>query len=591
MGEPAAARAGAKAPEADGDGSEQDRLAELRTIIIGPERVQLRALQARLDDHGAQVRQVSDVLPQAVLLRAHDSQLATALGPSVEDAITASVRKNPKPLADALFPVIGPAIRKAIAHALSAMIDNLNRTLEHSVSWQAIGWRLTALRTGKSFAEVVLLNTLVYRVEQVFLIERRSGLLLQHVTPGAHAIQDADLVSGMLTAIRDFVQDSFKVEENEALETFKVGELSVWIEQGPRALLAAVIRGNAPPELRGTMQDALDMIHLQFADALERFGGDDTEFEAARPVLDSCLQSQYHPQRKKRSLLLPLLAVALLAGLGLWAFSRMREQRRWSGYLERLRSEPGLVVVSSGRSGGRYFLTGLRDPLATDPTALLANTGIGAEDVSSQWDFYQDLDARFTLTRARQVLRPPPGVDLTLRNGVLEARGDAPSGWILESRRLVSLLPGVARFDDSVLVAGAVQSAVAGLESTPLRFVRGTSRLVSGEDARLALAAAELGRLDTLAQASGQRFRLHIVGHTDADGLAATNLLLSQARAERIAGALLPKPLPAIDLVVRGVGSGDPSRSENSDLDKQENRRVSFRVESIGGAALPATRP
>ena len=68
---------------------------------------------------------------------------------------------------------------------------------------------MTAWRTGKSFAEVVLLNTLVYRVEQVFLIHAQTGLLLQHVVADAVTAQDADMVSGMLTAIRDFARDSF----------------------------------------------------------------------------------------------------------------------------------------------------------------------------------------------------------------------------------------------------------------------------------------------------------------------------------------------------------------------------------------------
>ena len=107
-------------------------------------------------------RDVSEVLPEAVLLRNHDPHLTRALAPTIEEAITTSVRRNPQPLADALFPVIGPAIRKAIAASLSGMLESLNRTLEHSLSWRAIQWRLTAFRTGKSFAEVVLLNTLVY---------------------------------------------------------------------------------------------------------------------------------------------------------------------------------------------------------------------------------------------------------------------------------------------------------------------------------------------------------------------------------------------------------------------------------------------
>ena len=158
--------------------------AELRSLLVGPEQRHLRTLQARLDDQGAQTRDVSRVLPQAILLRKDDPQMTRALAPTVEEAITASVRRNPRPLADALFPIFGPAIRKAIAASLSTMLESMNRTLEHSLSWRAVQWRITALRTGKSFAEVVLLDTLVYRVEQVFLIERESGLLLQHVSAG-----------------------------------------------------------------------------------------------------------------------------------------------------------------------------------------------------------------------------------------------------------------------------------------------------------------------------------------------------------------------------------------------------------------------
>ncbi len=122
-----------------------------------------------------------DIGLYATLWRKDDPQMTRALAPTVEEALTASVRRNPRPLADALFPIFGPAIRKAIAASLSSMLESLNQTIEHSLSWRALQWRITALRTGKPFAEIVLLNTLVYRVEQVFLIDRESGLLLQHV--------------------------------------------------------------------------------------------------------------------------------------------------------------------------------------------------------------------------------------------------------------------------------------------------------------------------------------------------------------------------------------------------------------------------
>jgi predicted ABC-class ATPase len=60
-----------------------------------------------------------------------------------------------------------------------------NHSLDISISWQGVKWRLEAMRTGKPFGEVVLLHTLRYRVEQVFPIQRESGLLLLHVAAKA----------------------------------------------------------------------------------------------------------------------------------------------------------------------------------------------------------------------------------------------------------------------------------------------------------------------------------------------------------------------------------------------------------------------
>ena len=146
-------------------------LDELRTLIVGPEQTQLRRLQQRLDNLKPRAADVGEALPEAIHLRSgQDRQLANALLGPVEEALHASVRKNPRVLLDILFPLIGPAIRKAIASALHSMIDSLNHSLDVSISLRGVKWQLEALRTGKPFAEVVLLHMLRYRVEQVFLI-------------------------------------------------------------------------------------------------------------------------------------------------------------------------------------------------------------------------------------------------------------------------------------------------------------------------------------------------------------------------------------------------------------------------------------
>ena len=294
---------------------EERSFAELRELIVGPEQESLAALRERVEDYQRRVEDVGEVLPEAAARCADDAALSKALAPAVEDALIASVRANPNTLADVLFPVMGPAIRKSLAQFLAAMLEGMNRTLEQSFSFQGLLWRWEAFRTGKSFAEVVLLHTLVYRTEQVFLIHRTTGLPLLHVAAPEvrDEAQDADMVSGMLTAIRDFVQDAFRNNNNaESLDALRVGELEVFVEQGPLAVLAGVIRGAAPKELHTLFQETLERIHGRYGRALETFQGDTAPFAHLQPDLEQCLKTGYRREQHRK--ISPALAVVLSRG-------------------------------------------------------------------------------------------------------------------------------------------------------------------------------------------------------------------------------------------------------------------------------------
>src|SRR5512134_1457931 len=100
MANTAAARSDESPPDAHE--TPTAKFAELRTLLVGPEQRQLRALQTRLDDPVTHAREVSRVLPAAVELGTKDPQLKRALAPTIEETISSSVRRNPQPLADAL---------------------------------------------------------------------------------------------------------------------------------------------------------------------------------------------------------------------------------------------------------------------------------------------------------------------------------------------------------------------------------------------------------------------------------------------------------------------------------------------------------
>jgi OOP family OmpA-OmpF porin len=571
---------------ADRGPDRHDDLSSLRALIVGPEQRRLAALQSRLDDKAGRAEDLAEVLPRVLLQHAQDAHFTAALTPPIEKAITTSVQRNPKPLADALFPVMGPAIRKAVSAGLASMVDSLNRTLEQAVSWRSLRWRIEAMRTGKPFAEIVLAKTLLYRVEQVFLIDRKSGLLLQHVWSESAAVQDADMVSGMLTAIKDFVQDSFKVAATDSLEALKVGDLSVWIEPGPYAIVAAVIRGSAPAGYRARLQEAVETIHLQFGSVLEAFDGDTSGLADAKSTLESCLHAEFRAdERKPRTRSTWVIASLVVIALLVWGGFRWRESRHWAAYLDALRAEPGIVVLSADRQWRGFSVSGLRDPLARDPQSLLAPAGVAAGDVHAAWTPYYALEPGLIAARAAAVLHPPAGTSLTVQNGVLSLNGQAPIEWIVEAKRLASFVAGVTSFDTVGALAGQAREAIAGIQGQTLLFTRGEASLVPGQESALQHLTTQVELLARIAGLAGQRYRLDIFGHTDADGADDSNMSLSQARAAAIKAALTSAAGAQIELATEGEGSREPVVVSDNERDKQRNRRVEIKVTLIAGGA------
>ncbi len=370
-----------------------------------------------------------------------------SLVPALERLIAMGASTRPGPLSDALSPIMGRSFLKGILYLVHRVVLALNHLFLHTVSLRGWRWRIEAYRSGKSFSRVIYEHSLVCRVRQVLLIHRGTGLLLQQAESDLNVVRDGDMVSGMLTVIQDFVHDSFHGGKEHRLETVRVGGLTVWIEQGPQAILASVIHGRPYEELRATFRAVLSRIHTRFATQLEEFDGQTALFIPAQPLLEACLRTQTLNVRER---ILPItwaVIIALLALLGSWGIDRYRLYRRWDSYLVRLSAEPGFVVIEAGRNGGRFHISGLRDPLSVDPAEVARDCGFTADQIVSRWERYQALCPELNLVRARQILKPPPTVVFEMNGGVLEAKGAAPAAWIREATVLARNVPGAIRFE------------------------------------------------------------------------------------------------------------------------------------------------
>jgi outer membrane protein OmpA-like peptidoglycan-associated protein len=575
------------APEPDDAPREPDAQAylELRQLILAPEQEALERLHQRVDDPASRTEDVGSVVAEAIQLRrmqGGDEALSVALAPTIETALRESVRKDPGTLADALFPVMGPAIRRSILETLRSFLESFNQVLDQSISVKGLKWRLEALRTGRSFTEVAMLHSLVFRVEQVFLIHKKTGLPIGHAAASAVTMQDPSLVSGMLSAIQDFVRDSFHTSQGQGINRMNVGDLDVWIEEGPYAILACVIRGIAPRDLRDRMAEVLESVHREYSAQLDRFDGDAAPFEKVSDELSRCLELRYKEKTKTKSFgfVYATAAVVFLLVAG-WLGWRTVQYARWDRLVNTLREQPGFVITSFGREHGRFVVRGMRDPLAADPAQFVKAADVNPADGEFHWGNYYALDDDIVQQRAKSILSPPSTAGFTVKSGVLFVSGAASANWVKDIRSRALLVPGIHAVELSPELNPArlsLNQAKTEIESAVVKFPVASAALSPSERLALRKLAENIQSLLQAADSLHQRATVEAVGHTDSTGAEAVNLDLSQRRADRVAWELGQLGVPGRVLRARGVGTTNPLRTEDNEENRQFNRSATFRV-------------
>ena len=109
-------------------------------------------------------------------------------------------------------------------------------------------------------------------------------------------------------------------------------------------------------------------------------------------------------------------------------------------------------------------------------------------------------------------------------------------------------------------------------------FDTGSADLKVDQRPKLTQLLEPLRSLIESAEASRTELQIELVGHSDSTGPEMTNAPLSEARARRVMQEFVEAGIDARYLRVRGVGTSEPVREEETPSDRQYNRSVTFRV-------------
>lgn len=136
-------------------------------------------------------------------------------------------------------------------------------------------------------------------IEEVFLVYR-DGVLISHLSRTLLREKDEDVLSGMLTAVQEFVREAFQYGEHRDLHQLDFGDYRILIERGKYVFLAIVYSGKESTAIHKKVRAVIDRIESEFGAALENWDGDMEEVVGARDLIrDTLLGSSNHNHAAK----------------------------------------------------------------------------------------------------------------------------------------------------------------------------------------------------------------------------------------------------------------------------------------------------
>ncbi|MEG4202936.1 OmpA family protein [Microcoleus sp. Pol7_A1] len=469
-------------------------------------------------------------------IRLDQESIAQALAPEMGKAITAQIKLERDSMVDALYPVIGSTIARYMAEA----IKTINEKVSNAISVEGFQRKIRSKVQRVSEAELILQESVPFTVQAAFLIHKASGLIISEVQNSESYQLESEMVAGMLTAIRSFVNECI-VEPGEASELNQIeyGDSKIMLEVAGYCYMAVVIKGEPPhlfiKKLRQTVSDLI----LNYAQEIHEFNGDPgTIPESLHPFL----KNLFDPLHKEKSTKPPIALAAIsltalsliLVPWGIYQYHRSIDRRLEANAALALASTPELAVyrLNADVEGNTLKLTGqlpnaqLRAKAAkiaasTAPNLKLENK-IVAVDVPPD-----PVLAAAEVQRITAVLNRLSGVSISSRYGDRKVTVDGTVMDLADTQKIAQSLKQIP----------GVQSVISTVKLDPLKittriyFEPGTTKLDSTYGEIIASVK------NFMAQYPQKHIK--IIGHSDRTGELATNQQLSLKRAEAVRDALV----------------------------------------------------
>jgi len=224
---------------------EEKKLILLKELLLTDDRILIDSLKLRIKELESIIEhqeslsaKVNPIIDNK--LEQYTRTIPKELGPTIIESLKNEIQNSKDEVADALFPIIGKMIKKYIQREFRILSDKINNKLKKSFSFKSLTRKFKSKITGVDEESLIIHELAKTEIQEVFIIDKNSGILLANFSKTQTI--DKEVISGMLTAIKSFVEEAFKAGE-ENLESIEYGLYNIHIQNFKSFFIAVVLHG------------------------------------------------------------------------------------------------------------------------------------------------------------------------------------------------------------------------------------------------------------------------------------------------------------------------------------------------------------
>ncbi|MCT7991283.1 OmpA family protein [Laspinema olomoucense] len=503
-------------------------------------------------------------------IRLDRNSIAQVLAPEMGRTIKEQIRLERDAMVDALYPVIGNTISKYMTEAIKSINDKVANTL----SLEGVERKIRSKVQGVSEAELILKESIPFVVQAVFLIHKASGLVIAEAQEEGDYRLESEMVAGMLTAIRSFVNDCIvKPGEISELSEVEYGDSKIILEVGGYCYLAIILKGTPSAAFIKKMRKTVSILILDYEEPIKEFDGDPANVpDRIQELVNQLIESAGPKTERKPYALLGLFlggfGVILLVWMGLFYYHSI-QRRIQSQVALALSSAPELAVyrLDVAAKRNRVIVSGKLPNVELRQQAEKIAAAAAGDRILDNQIIAVDVPPDSTLVRGevgrvREVFNQKNGVKITAN---YVNRTVTIAGTVREMSQAKQIVQGFQQIP-------GVNSVVSTLKLDPVTI----QNRIYFEAGSAGLNPNYQETLTTLKQFLEQypEKNLRIIGHSDRTGSPTRNQQLALQRAQAVQTALIQSGIQPTRL--EAIGDSNPPQDVDSSQPKLLGRVVLF---------------